>query len=147
MLPTIPQSTGTRRKTILVHWGEGGPLDPGMTEKLRQKRISERAKIILILISVPEKVLFTSTYFLKQQIESPAPPGMAKCKGLLTLSSTFSYSRATGSHPRNPQRAGCFCLCSTGLILLFRKHFVVENRDTSLRWSQFLFFVQLQQDF
>jgi len=80
-------------------------------------------------------------------METPAPPGMAKGKGLLTPSSKFSYSIVTGSHPKNPQRADCFCWCSTGLILLILKDFVVGNRDGSLLWSQLLFSVELQQEF
>ena len=147
MLSTIPQPTGTLRKTILAHWGDSRPPNPRMTESLFQRRISKHSKITLS-ISIPEKAPFQLTHFLlKQSIETPAPPGITKCKDLLTPSSKFSYSRVTGSHLKNPQQADCFCWCSTGLIWLFLKGFGVENRDVSLLWSQFLFSAELQPEF
>lgn len=146
MLSTIPQSTGTIRTSILIHCGEGGPFNPCVTSELLQERISKHSKIIF-KSSVPKKVCINLTYYLQKKTENPAPPGMAKCQGLLTPSSKFSYSRATGSHLKIPQPADCFCLCSTGLVLLFLKDFVIERTDVSLLWSQCLFFVELLQEF
>lgn len=143
MLSTIPQSRGTISKTNIGHWGEGDQLIPCMNSQFKRDFLS--IPRLFQRISVPEKSVFNLTYFLKSRIELLEPS--RKHTSLLTPFSKFSYSIVTGSHLKNPQQADCFCLCSTGLLLLFLMDFVLENRDVAPLWSQLLFFVELQQEF